>query len=49
MQKYNFKSTVEMIKYAIKNKIVEWWAKRSTLELTFLLLLIPFHLELNQL
>ncbi|HSA04387.1 MAG TPA: response regulator transcription factor [Tenuifilaceae bacterium] len=24
MQKYNFKSTVEMIKYAIKNKIVEW-------------------------
>lgn len=24
MQKYNFKSTVEMIKYAIKNKFVEW-------------------------
>lgn len=24
MQKYNFKSTVEMIKHAIKNKIVEW-------------------------
>lgn len=24
MLKYNFKSTVEMIKYALKNKIVEW-------------------------
>jgi DNA-binding NarL/FixJ family response regulator len=24
MQKYNFKSTVEMIKFAIKNSIVEW-------------------------
>jgi DNA-binding NarL/FixJ family response regulator len=24
MQKYNFKSTVEMIKFAIKNNIVEW-------------------------
>lgn len=24
MQKHNFKSTVEMIKYAIKNNIVEW-------------------------
>jgi len=24
MQKYNFKSTVEMIKYALRNKIVEW-------------------------
>ena len=24
MQKYNFKSTVEMIKYAIKNRSVEW-------------------------
>lgn len=24
MQKYNFKSTIEMIKFAIKNNIVEW-------------------------
>jgi len=24
MQKYNFKSTVEMIKFALRNKIVEW-------------------------
>ncbi|BDX38095.1 DNA-binding response regulator [Tenuifilaceae bacterium CYCD] len=24
MQKYNFKSTVEMIKFAIKNNIIEW-------------------------
>ena len=24
MQKYNFKSTVEMIKFALRNKIIEW-------------------------